>query len=157
MRTVRLYLRSVTFVCCVEISNHTDIFPNWVVFYTLRKYSDIPVTRASNASGIWPKFFDQQHALSSKWYACRYGLVRPTFTTVSCLRRSRPCDKQESPMRDCLCVTRTSTVTALHNGPSLSGAAPRFWKWGGTILRAEREKNFLTPPLFGQCGGQNIA
>ena len=49
-----------------------------------------------------------------------------TFTTVSCLRCSRPCDKQESPMRDCLCDTRTSTVTALHGGPSLSGAAPRF-------------------------------
>jgi len=28
---------------------------------------------------------------------------------------------------------------------------------GGTILRAEREKIFLTTPLFGQWGGQNIA
>ena len=28
------------------------------------------------------------------------------------------------------------------------GAAPRFWKWGG---------DKFWPPLFGQCGGQNIA
>ena len=28
---------------------------------------------------------------------------------------------------------------------------------GGTILRAERAKNFFDPPLFGQWGGQNIA
>jgi len=30
-------------------------------------------------------------------------------------------------------------------------------KVGGAILRAERAKNFLTTPLFGQWGGQNIA
>ena len=31
-------------------------------------------------------------------------------------------------------------------------------KVGGTILRAEREKNFLTPPhTFWPVGGQNIA
>ena len=33
-----------------------------------------------------------------------------------------------------------------------------FESGGGQILRAERAENFfLTPPLFGQWGGQNIA
>ena len=38
------------------------------------------------------------------------------------------------------------------------GGATVLKAGGGAILRAEREKkNFLTPPLFGQWGGQNIA
>ena len=37
------------------------------------------------------------------------------------------------------------------------GAAPRFWKWGGAILRAERAKKNFWPPTFWPAGGQNIA
>ena len=42
------------------------------------------------------------------------------------------------------------------SGPR-AGAAPRFWKWGGVILRAERAKKFFwPPPLFGQWRGDKI-
>jgi len=40
----------------------------------------------------------------------------------------------------------------------IQGRRHGFESGGGQIVRAERAENFfLTPPLFGQWGGQNIA
>jgi len=36
------------------------------------------------------------------------------------------------------------------------GAAPRFWKWGGTILWAERAKKIFWSPHFLASGGDKI-
>jgi len=64
--------------------------------------------------------------------------------------KSCPVQRRQSLQQSTLSWTNSSVWPA--------GAAPRFWNWGrGQILQAKRTEKFLTLPLFGQWGRQNIA